>query len=139
MEKIVDEEMLDYDDDIRTYCDQPFTGIGYVKYPNGVTKRETHYKDGFPHGFRREWFPNGKIQTEYELRRGKVHGRRTYWHSNDSIRSIGHYEWGVELDYTEWSENGELIEKRKLDPESPDSNYKILLKFREHYSKYENL
>ncbi|PCN42172.1 hypothetical protein B9C88_22340 [Brevibacillus laterosporus] len=139
MEKNVDEEMLDYDEDIRTYYDHPFTGIGYIKHPNGVTKRETQYKDGLPHGFRREWFSNGKIKTEYELKRGRVHGRRTCWHSNNSIKSIAHYEWGVELDYTEWNENGELIEKRKLDPESPDSNYKILLKFREYYSKYENL
>ncbi|WP_028590068.1 toxin-antitoxin system YwqK family antitoxin [Paenibacillus massiliensis] len=139
MEKIVDEEMLDYDDDLRIYDDELFTGIGYSNHPNGVIKRKTNYKNGLPHGIRKEWYSDGEIQSEYELKRGRIHGCRTCWHSNGSIKSIAHFEWGIELDYTEWDQNGKLIEKRELDPKSPDSNYDVLLKFREYYSKQENL
>ena len=38
----------------------------------------------------------------------------------------------------EWSHDGDLLVERKLDPESPESNYKILQKFRRVYSDSDN-
>lgn len=55
-----------------------------------------------------------------------------YWHPNGSVKSIAHYEFGLELDYKEWDENGQLIDRRELDPNDP-----LLLKLRRIYDENE--
>ncbi|WP_052947761.1 toxin-antitoxin system YwqK family antitoxin [Aneurinibacillus tyrosinisolvens] len=125
----VDEELLEFDDDLRCYNDSPFSGIGYENYPNGNLKTETLYKDGFQHGLSREWYPTGEIKSEFFWKKGSRYSKRQEWHRNSNIKSIANYEWGIELDNKEWDENGNLIKSEIIDPNSP--NYFLLLKYRE--------
>ncbi|WP_025680400.1 hypothetical protein [Paenibacillus massiliensis] len=60
MEKIVDEEMLDYDD-LRIYDDELFTGIGYSNHPNGVIKGKLIIKMGFHMVFEKNGILMGKF------------------------------------------------------------------------------
>lgn len=129
----VEESELEYDGDLRCYDDLPFSGVGYEVYQNGALKAETTYVDGLPSGACREWYPDGKSMSEIECKKGMKFGLCRHWSSNGSLRSEAHYEWGIELDYAEWDETGKLVLERKLDPESPESNYGILQKFRRVY------
>jgi antitoxin component YwqK of YwqJK toxin-antitoxin module len=129
----VNEDLLDYDDDLRTYEDEPFTGVGYARFPDGKLRSETSYRNGLPHGLVKKWDSSGRILSECECRRGMKYGRYREWHPNGCLKIDATYEWGIELSYSEWDEAGELLQTRVLDPNAPDSNYKILLKFRKIY------
>jgi antitoxin component YwqK of YwqJK toxin-antitoxin module len=113
----VDEELLKWDEDVVCYNGKPFTGVGYERHPNGAIIRETPYKNGFPHGIIREWDPTGQLIFEGECKNGKAHGRFTYWYPDGTVKSIAHYEWGVQVDYKEWDEEGRLIKDERKDPD----------------------
>jgi antitoxin component YwqK of YwqJK toxin-antitoxin module len=66
----VNEDLFDFDDDVRLYEGKPFTGIAFGEYPNSKLKRELPYKDGFPEGLCREWHSNGQLEREWCAVRG---------------------------------------------------------------------
>ncbi|WFD08961.1 toxin-antitoxin system YwqK family antitoxin [Tepidibacter hydrothermalis] len=130
-------ELLEYGDigDRFFYNDELFTGLGYELYQNGNIRELIPYENGFANGMCREWYSTGELMREYELRRGSSHGRKIYWYKNGSIKLIANYEFGIELDYQEWDEKGNLIENRELDSNDPNSNYSTLLRLRESENK----
>ncbi len=133
----IEEDMLEFDDDVKCYNGVPFTGIGFEKYPNGNLKSETPYEDGFQSGTSREWYSTGQTMCELEWKKGARFSKRKCWYQNGVVKSVSNYEWGIELNYKEYNEKGELVTDRELDPNSPDSQYAVLLKFRQVYGEQE--
>ena len=125
----VSEELFESDGDLTLFNGEPFTGIGFDPFPNGDgVEYETEYKNGFPHGASRKWYSSGLLAYETECKKGATHGREVYWYPDGSLKSEAYYEFGIKLSLKAWNENGELIEKFKIDPES--TNYALLEKFR---------
>jgi antitoxin component YwqK of YwqJK toxin-antitoxin module len=134
-ENYVAEDALEFDGDLRCLDGVPYTGSGVDYYRSGGVRAVTNYKDGFEHGLVCEWDEGGRLQRECHARRGMKYGAEKTWHENGKLKSEANFEWGVELDYVEFDENGGLVKRRVLDENSPDSSYKILLKFRAAYAK----
>jgi antitoxin component YwqK of YwqJK toxin-antitoxin module len=114
----IDENDLEYDDDQAISNGVPFTGIAFSDYPNSRLKREAPYKDGFEEGLCREWFLNGQLKCEWFAVHGRATGKVTEWHETGKIKSIQEVEYGAELSYDEWSDNGELLTHRQIDTAS---------------------
>lgn len=134
----IPESELEYDSDIRCFNGIPFTGIGFELFDNGELRAESEYKDGLEHNICKEWYSNGQLKQKTECKRGMKHGSSFAFFEDGEKKVESHYEWGIELDYIEWSHDGKLLVERKLDPESPESNYKILQKFRRIYGELDN-
>lgn len=135
----VNEDSLEYDDDMRMYNGTPFTGVGYETYENGNLKSETTYLNGFQNGISKEFYPDGNLKSEHILRNCEPFSHSTYWHSNRVMKSNAQYEWGIEIEYKEWTDRGELVINRKLDDSSSDSQYGLLEKFRKVYGENRNV
>ena len=114
----IDEEQLDWDDDVSVLNGVPYTGVGVMYYPDGSLEGEASYVDGFKEGVVREWHPNGKLRTEWFAERGRAEGKVTEWHQNGVVKSVGEYEFGVEIKFDEWDEAGELLQSRQIDESS---------------------
>jgi antitoxin component YwqK of YwqJK toxin-antitoxin module len=114
----VKEEHLHWDDDVTVFNGLPFTGVAFLEYPNAVLKREAYYKDGFEEGLVREWHANGKLKREWLAVHGRAEGKVTEWHDNGMVKSVGEYEYGVELRFGEWNEFGALVKSRTINMES---------------------
>jgi antitoxin component YwqK of YwqJK toxin-antitoxin module len=117
------EELLDWDEDLSVLDGVPFTGIGYLEDKNGHLISEIPYLNGFPEGCCKKWFANGQLKMEWFAVHGNASGKVTEWYENGVVRSIGIYEQGVELEYTEWDTNGDLVTKRTIKSNSPLKDY----------------
>lgn len=126
----INEDLLEFEDNLRYYNDAPFNGVGYELFANGQLENETPYQDGLAEGQVSEWDEMGRLRAQYSCRKGMLHGGCKKWHANGVLMEDSHHEWGVELDCKEFDEQGQLVQQRKLDPDNPESNYKILLKLR---------
>jgi antitoxin component YwqK of YwqJK toxin-antitoxin module len=124
----IHEDNLHYEDDALVLNGKPFTGIGYADFPNGRLRREVMYVNGFPEGRCREWHENGQISKEWLAERGVAPSKTTEWYGNGQIKSLCLREHGVELEYQEWSQDGELVTKRTLIEGSP--MHQVLLRMR---------
>jgi len=130
----IDEESLEFDGDLRCLNGTPFTGVGIDHYRSGSIRAITNYKDGLEHGLIQEWAEDGNLAGECHARRGMKHGIERKWYPSGKIRSESDFEWGIELYLIEYDDNGNVVRKREIDKDDPNSNYKILLKFRDAYS-----
>jgi antitoxin component YwqK of YwqJK toxin-antitoxin module len=110
----VNEDLFDFDNDVRIYEGKPFTGIGFGDYFDSRLKRELPYRDGFPEGLCNEWHPNGQLQREWFAVRGRAVGKVKSWYENGKIQSIGEYEYGVEMRYEEWDITGTKTIDREI-------------------------
>ncbi len=119
----INEDELDWDDDLSVLDGVPYSGTGFLVYPDGTLKREVFYRDGFEEGVCIEWHPNGKLKREWFAERGRAKGKVTEWHDNETVKSVGEYEFGTELQYDEWNESGELILSRRIDEGSAQMKY----------------
>lgn len=120
-----------YCGDMLFYKEIPFTGLGYELYSDGKLRELALYKFGFANGVCREWYPTGQLKSESELEEGISNGLETCWYENGNIKYITHYELGIQLDYQEWDENGNLIKSKKLKFEDSNPKYRQLLELRE--------
>lgn len=116
---LVSDDDLDFDDDVRTYRDVPFSGVGITRFPDGSIESETPYVDGLPTGLCREWYVSGSKKKEWTSLRGSAHGACTEWYENGERKSLGIYEYGIEVGYTQWGSDGGVIEHRELPSDSP--------------------
>ncbi|UZX01722.1 hypothetical protein F8G81_03130 [Arthrobacter sp. CDRTa11] len=132
----VEGDDLEWEGQLQTWNDEPFTGIQVWRFPNGAIESETTYKDGLSDGLSRSWDEQGQLRAQFTCRLGAMHGNRKKWHANGQLAEDGNYEWGVRIDEKEYNGQGALISEFTLDPADPDSQYGILLKFREAYNKY---
>jgi antitoxin component YwqK of YwqJK toxin-antitoxin module len=131
------DDRWEWDDDILCYDGVPFTGMVQDRYPDRVLESEEHYRDGFVQNYKK-WYPTGKLKEEllcllfspYSV--CKYHKSiHTCWHPNGSVKSICHYEYGLEVEYNEWDEEGKLVENRMRDP-----NDKLWVKLRKIYGDW---
>ena len=128
-----------YEGDAITLNDNLYTGIGYELFNNGSIKYVAFYKDGFAYGSSKELYDNGQIKEETELLHGQVNGTQKCWYPNGKVKSISKYEYGIEVEYREWDENGNLLTSRVIDQDDPNSWYPYLLKLREqNKGKYQD-
>ena len=134
----VSEDELEFRGDKRFLFGAPFSGVGFALYPNGQLSMETPYVDGWAEGLCREWHENGQLASERVVSRGRSNGHYLEWRQTGEIKVRAKYELGIELEYNEWSETGELITSRKMDPTAPNSQYPILVKFRQIYGAEAN-
>lgn len=125
------EDLLESEGDLTYYKDKPFTGVGYEYFPNGQLYVEIAYRDGFPDGLWKEWYSDGQLAFESEYKDGIKHGVTNRWYSSGVQKSIEHYEYGIQLDYKEWDENGNIVISEVLSPDS--TNYRLLQHSRELY------
>ena len=124
--RLNEDDEFEFDEDQIVYNGVPFTGILYAEYPNAQLKRESPFRDGFAEGRCREWFPNGQLKQEWFAVHGRATGKFLQWHENGQPRSVGNYEYGVELSYDEWNERGDLVAHREINTTSE------LFKYVEH-------
>ncbi len=132
----VDGDDLEWEGQLQTWNDVPFTGIEVWRFPNGAVESETTYKDGLTDGLARTWDEHGQLRAQFACRLGAMHGNSKKWHPNGQLAENGQYEWGVRLEEKTYDEQGRLIDDFKIDPADPNSQYPILLKFREAYDKH---
>lgn len=132
----VDGDDLEWEGQLQTWNGKPFTGIEVWRFPNGELESEVTYKEGLADGRSRMWDENGQLRADYTCRLGAVHGNCRKWHANGQLAEDGKYEWGVRVEEKEYDEQGRLVNDFKIDPNDPDSQYSILLKFREAYGKH---
>lgn len=129
----VPESEMEYEGDVRYFNNVPFTGIGYEVFKSGQLKSESEYKEGLEHNVCKEWYLNGQLKSMTQCKKGMKYGLEKFFYEDGEKKSESHFEWGIELDHIEWSKSGEILVERKLDSDSPESNYKILQKFRRVY------
>ncbi|MBT2533584.1 hypothetical protein J7E83_15940 [Arthrobacter sp. ISL-48] len=132
----VDGDDLEWEGQLQTWNDEPFTGIEVWRFPNGAIESESTYKEGLRDGLSRTWDENGLLGSEFTCRLGTMHGNSKKWHANGQLAEDGNYEWGVRIDEKEYNQQGVLIDEFAIDPADPNSQYGILLKFREVYDKH---
>jgi antitoxin component YwqK of YwqJK toxin-antitoxin module len=124
----INEEYLEFDEDQRLLEGIPYTGIGFLEYPDHSLEREVYYVDGYEHGLCKEWYPNGQLKCEWNAIHGRAAGKVKQWYDSGKIKSVGEYEYGVEIAYKEWDEHGKLLIDREIDEKS--ELYKYLMKMR---------
>ncbi len=129
MTRKINEDFLDYDDDQCMLDDIPFTGIGFLEYPDNSLKSKSCYLNGYEHGLCQEWYSNHQLKIEWTAVHGRAKGKINQWYADGKIKSVGEYDYGVEIEYKEWNENGELLIHREVNKES--EMYKYLIQMRE--------
>jgi antitoxin component YwqK of YwqJK toxin-antitoxin module len=132
----VDGDGLEWEGQVQTWNGEPFTGIEVWRFPNGAIESESTYKDGFKDGLSRTWDEHGQLRSQYTCRIGAAYGNSKKWHANGQLAEDSNYEWGVRLDEKNYDEQGVLISEFTMDPSDPDSQYSILLKFKDAYDKH---
>lgn len=115
----VDGHLLEYIDDALTLDGVLFTGICVVEYSSGKTKQEHSYVDGFPNGLCRDWYESGQLKSEWIALKGEAPAEVTEWFEDGALKSKKISEHGVEIQYEEWDNLGNLIVSRELEPDSP--------------------
>ena len=124
----VHEDALEYEKDALVFNGQPFTGLGYAEFQNGKLRREVKYVNGFPVGRCREWYENGQLRKKWFAGRGVAPTKTMEWYENGQMKSWCLREHGIELEYKEWKDDGELSVERTLKEGSP--MHKVLLRMR---------
>ena len=119
----INEEELDWDEDVTVLDHKPYSGIGFLEYPDGSLKRKVTYHNGLEEGLCQEWYANGNLKREWVAERGRVKGELKEWHENGAVKCIGKYEFGVEIQYDEWNECGNLVAHRTLKDETALAKY----------------
>jgi hypothetical protein len=54
----VNDNDLDWDDDLRILAGTPYSGSAFLLHPGGSLALEVTYRDGFEDGVCREWHPS---------------------------------------------------------------------------------
>ena len=119
----VDEDDLDWDEDVSVYEGAPYSGRARQFFPDGSIKRELVYVDGFGLGRCREWYPSGRLRREWNATRGVPEGEVREWHENGSLKSVSLIEFGAEVRFTAWNSAGDLVANRELSGDSELMRY----------------
>jgi len=72
----------------------PFTGDNsiVIKYDNGITAWEEHYKNYVLEGTRRIYFSTGKLHSEHNFTKGDYHGVYSIYYANGQVLEKGNYK-----------------------------------------------
>ena len=66
----------------------PFSGIVYNTYPDGLREYEGEYKDGKPNGLLTYWYNNGNIMREGRLKDGMPIRRWITYKEDGTVQNI---------------------------------------------------
>jgi len=92
------------------YNDEPFTGISFLNYPNGIKAEEIYYTAGKKHGSYKKWFSNGLLSFESFYKNGLQNGTTTSWWKDGKKRSeANHINGIVNGVQNQWYKEGELF------------------------------
>ena len=64
----------------------PFSGIVFNTYPQGLREYEGEYKDGKPNGLLMYWYENGNKMREGRLKAGTPVGRWIIYNEDGSVK-----------------------------------------------------
>lgn len=109
-------EKLDFLDD-QTCClgGTPFTGVAVETFRNGRSRTEIHYVDGMQDGISRDWYETGVLRYEAAYRENNLHGTMREWYPSGMLKIEAVYEFGVELSFIEWAQDGQKLDERMLE------------------------
>lgn len=68
--------------------EDPFSGIVYNTYPDGIREYEGEYKDGKPNGLLTYWYNNGNIMREGRLEDGMPVRRWITYKEDGTVQNI---------------------------------------------------
>jgi len=122
----------DAQDHFYSYHGQPFTGILYSMHDDGRRSIEVEYVDGLPSGVWKQWFSSGTLKCVSHCRSGIKHGLHEEWYDGGKLKLRATYEYGIQLELTEWDNAGRKIRAFQLGPDSPGANWSILINRRKH-------
>jgi antitoxin component YwqK of YwqJK toxin-antitoxin module len=110
---------LEFLDD-QTCCldGSPFTGVAVEFFRDGQTRTELHFVDGMQDGISRDWYETGVLRYEATYRENNLHGPLREWYPSGALKLEAAYEFGIELSFVEWSEDGRQLVQRMLEPGS---------------------
>ena len=122
-------DRLDFMDD-QTCCldGVPFTGVAVESFRGGKIRSEISFVDGMQSGVSRDWYETGVKKSEVEYCENNLHGRSLEWFPDGALKVEAAYERGVELSFTEWSEAGQKVVERIIEPGSVQ--YQLLQRWR---------
>lgn len=73
-------------------------------YPNGQLELDAQFKNGERHGVSTYYYPNGVLRGEQFYAKGKLHGIQRMFFQEGTLDNVRHYEYGVEVDSTNYYE-----------------------------------
>ncbi|WP_339714994.1 toxin-antitoxin system YwqK family antitoxin [Cyclobacterium amurskyense] len=92
------------------YKDEPFTGTGIATYPNGLVSEKITYLNGKRDGVLQRWFENGLLSFEANYERNSLNGMVKSWWSNGKLRSEANFQHGlVHGVQKQWYSSGQLF------------------------------
>jgi len=66
------------------------------QYPNGKTRSEGNYVNGFEEGLWKYYYETGTLQEEANYKKGKLNGSVKRYHSNSKLMVDGYFKAGVQ-------------------------------------------
>ncbi|MEO7425622.1 MAG: TonB C-terminal domain-containing protein [Fibrobacteria bacterium] len=91
-------------------------------HPNGLKKYQAENRDGVRDGKYTAWYPDGIIWYEGYDFRGIPESTLTYWSPNGKIKSKVMFRNGIQLERSDYDDNGNLIGANPALPASPVQN-----------------
>lgn len=73
-------------------------------FPNGQLEMDAQFKNGERQGVSRYYYPNGVLRGEQSYNKGKLHGTQRMFFREGTLDNVRHYEYGVEVDSTNYYE-----------------------------------
>lgn len=91
--------------------DKPFTGVLYVKYPNGNYETWQEFEEGLGQGTWINYYENGHYKEIGHYEKNRVEGPIKKYHSNGQLASEGTYkDWRIWVGkWKFYDEKGQLI------------------------------
>jgi hypothetical protein len=115
MIRIPNHELLFHDDYRFFYRGEPFTGIRFKLYDNGVIQYEEVRFEGMETGAFREWYSTGHIKSDSphysDFQRRPQEQLYRQWHPNGAIALIGLYDDNFPLEVKRWDDEGHVVER----------------------------
>jgi antitoxin component YwqK of YwqJK toxin-antitoxin module len=109
-------ELVVGDDYYMFWKGQPFTGFAVEFFPDGTLRSEVHHVNGLRHGPSREWYPSGRLMVEANHWHGGLHGYEHTWNEQGRLISERIHEFGIEIAWKRWDEQGSLIKDWRINP-----------------------
>lgn len=124
----VNNDSLEFDDQLALLGSVPFTGIAYSDYPDGKLAFQRSYREGLPEGLQEEWYPSGKLFQRWIAVRGNGSSESWTWYPDGIQRSYRQKRDGRILISLAWDEIGRPIDPTVLPPDNALSTLRDLFR-----------
>lgn len=98
---------------------RPFSGVAYDCFPDGAVRSEAQFVNGRQLGRAREWHENGNVKSDGEFLGDVAHGAQTEYYSSGRPKRKSVFEFGICLESVEWSEQGLVTNRTRLEATDP--------------------